>query len=353
MSSHLDPSTIADLAAFAAEDRWPRARDTLGTATFRASADDFHVVEELGFAPDGDGEFALLKVGKIGRNTVDVAQELARAARLPARAVGWAGRKDKWARAEQWFCVHLPGRDGPAWDTVQGEGWSVMEAHRHRRKLRVGALSGNRFSIVLRDCAIDPDAMAERIEVIAAEGVPNYFGPQRFGRGGGNLVSALGGRRLRRNAQAMALSAARSALFNLVLARRVSSGSWDRVLGGEVLMLRSSQSVFGPESPDEGPQAALAHRAASGEIDPTGPLWGRGELRTHGPTAGVEQTAIASQPELAAFVEAAGMRQERRRLRLVPQDLACVAIDPDAWRLSFRLEAGAFATSVVREIVAV
>ena len=179
-------------------------------------------------------------------------------------------------------------------------------------------------------------------------GVPNYFGEQRFGREGGNLAAAramFAGKRVARDKRSILLSAARSAIFNEVLARRVEDASWDRALDGEVFMLEGTHSVFGPE-----PLAPpLQARLDALDVHPTGPLWGAGPLRCGGVCAGIETAVSAQHAELAAGLEKAGLKQERRALRLVVRALAW------EWResaisLEFFLPTGAYATTVLQAL---
>ena len=156
------------------------------------------------------------------------------------------------------------------------------------------------------------------------------------------------GRRVKRDQRTMLLSAARSALFNRVLDARVADGSWNRALDGEVWMLDGSRSVFGPEPFDD----ALAARLAAFDIHPTGPLWGRGELRTTGAARAIETDAL-SEPVLVRLregLEAAGLKQERRALRLRPDDLAWEWLGDDVLQLTFALPPGAYATTVLAEL---
>src|SRR5690606_11530342 len=143
----------------------------------------------------------------------------------------------------------------------------------------------------LRRVQGEPAAIEVRLQAIRARGVPNAFGSQRFGRGGGNVARALAmfsGRRVRREERSMLLSAARSELFNRVLAARVAAGCWDRGLDGEVWMLDGSRSVFGPVAAD----AQLQSRLEAFDIHPTAPLWGRGELRSARAARALELAAL-------------------------------------------------------------
>ena len=246
------------------------------TATLRREPGDFQVEELLGFEASGEGEHAFLLIEKSGANTEWVARRLADIAGVAPAAVGYAGLKDRHAVTRQAFTVQLPGRADPDWGSADIPGVRVLAASRHQRKLKRGAHRGNRFRIRLRDVHGEHAAVEAKLAAIHAQGVPNYFGEQRFGRDGGNLALAealFAGKRMPRVQRGFALSAARSELFNAVLATRVADASWDRALDGEVFMLDGSHAIFGPEPSDDG----LAQRLAALDIHPTGPLWGGGE----------------------------------------------------------------------------
>ena len=218
-------------------------------ATLRATAEDFRVEEILGYDADGHGEHVLLWVEKRDANTDWVARELAKFAGVPPVAVGYAGLKDRHAVTRQTFSVQLAGKPDPDWSTLGCAGVAVLAATRHSRKLKRGALRGNRFVLTLRDVQGDPAAADALLAQIAARGVPNYFGEQRFGRAGNNVAQAramFAGRRVERNQRSMLLSAARSQIFNDVLATRVERGVWDTALDGEIWSLAGSHSWFGP-----------------------------------------------------------------------------------------------------------
>ena len=322
------------------------------TATLRAAAEDFFVDEDLGFVPDGAGEHVFLRVEKRGANTDFVARELARCAGIAVDAVSYAGLKDRHAVTRQTFSLHLPGkRIEPDWLATEHAEFRVLDAARHSRKLKRGALKGNKFKIVLRDVAGDRTAAEARANAIAGAGVPNYFGEQRFGRGGGNVeraVAMFAGRRVQRHERSLLLSAARSHLFNGVLAERVARGNWRTPLSGEVWMLAGTHSIFGPEplTPD------LMRRFAEGDIGLTGPLWGRGELRSTGEVAQIESAVATQYAQLAAGLEANGLNQERRALALHAVDLCVNWLADSVVELAFSLPAGAYATTVLREICA-
>jgi tRNA pseudouridine13 synthase len=318
----------------------------------RVEPGDFRVDEVLGFEPSGAGEHAFLLIEKIGANTEWVARRIAEKAGVAPMAVGYAGLKDRHAVTRQSFSVQLAGRAQPDWSALAIPGVRVLAASRHDRKLRRGSHKGNRFRIRVRDVEGDHERVESRIAVIRERGVPNYFGEQRFGREAGNVELAremFKGRRVRRNEAGLALSAARSLIFNAVLAQRVDDGSWDCGLDGEVWMLAGTHSIFGPE-----PWTVdLARRLAAFDIDPTGPLVGEGELRTTARVRALEEQAIAPYRDLAEGLAATGMAQQRRALRLRVDGLIHEWEADGSLVVEFRLPAGSFATVVLRELCAV
>jgi tRNA pseudouridine13 synthase len=319
----------------------------LGTGLLRAQPDDFVVEEDLGFAPAGTGQHVLLKVRKRDANTQWVARELARASRCRPMDVGFAGLKDRRAVAVQWFTVPKSAQSLEAWATVQTPEFEVLEAHAHTRKLPRGALAGNGFAIRVRDVNVTDQQLAERVELIARRGVPNYFGQQRFGREGSNLAQiSFGFRALRVPERGFVLSAARSLIFNAALAERVRDGSWDRLEAGDVANLDGRGSVFSVDAVDE----TLIERCVRLDIHPSGPMWGRGSPTTKGRVLELESAVGGQFAEPAALVRDAGMDQERRSLRLAVRNLEWTREPPSAVLLRFSLMRGSFATTVLREL---
>lgn len=321
-------------------------------AVFKQQPEDFQVDEELGWSPSGQGEHLCLHVRKRGISTLEVARRLAEAADLPRRSVSYAGLKDRQSVSRQWFSLHLPGREDPDFSGLEGGGelW-IESAQRNHRKLRRGTHKANHFRIRLREVEGAEDALATRIENIRQHGVPNYFGAQRFGHDAVNVRAALrwfaGDYRPRsRNERSLLLSAARSFLFNAVLARRVTGGSWNRALPGERLMLEGSNSRFSAE-PDD-PQ--LAQRLAAGDVHPGGVLWGRGEPDSSGEVRSLELATVEQWPLLARGLEEKGLEQARRSLRFHVGDLHWARPDGQTLYVEFRLPPGVYATTVLREL---
>ncbi|MFS8064054.1 MAG: tRNA pseudouridine(13) synthase TruD [Luteimonas sp.] len=321
------------------------------SAKIRTAPEDF-VVEELdGFQASGSGEHLLLTIEKRGMNTAFAAKQIAAWAGIAEMGVGYAGLKDRHAVTRQRFSVHLPRRIAPDVAALEKDGLRILGSQWHAKKLPRGALAGNRFVLTLRDVQGERADIDARLQLIATRGVPNYFGEQRFGRDGDNLGNALAmfrGHRVGREQRGYLLSAARSALFNRVLALRARDGSWERGLDGEVWMLDGNRSVFGPEPWNE----LLAARLAAFDIHPTAPLWGRGDLRTTDAACQLEQSALDDGDSLAlrAGLEAAGLKQERRATRLRPLELTWQWQAGTVLQLRFALPPGTYATAVLAEI---
>jgi len=331
----------------------PRAHGApLPYAAFKSQPEDFRVEEELSFVPSGSGPHWLLRVEKRGANTRWVAGELARMARVQPHDVGYAGLKDRQAVTVQWFSVPRSAAFATAevWRSVCSEEFRVLDAVANARKLKRGALAGNRFKIRLHHAPWSQEQLNSKLERIRTFGVPNYFGPQRFGRDGGNLGRAAEWARTSqaprgRTEREFALSAARSLLFNAVLARRVAMGDWCRLLPGDVASLDGTASHFGVNVIDEQLQARLA----AFDIHPSGAMWGRGAPATQAEPLALEMAVAHDFGDVAQVLESAGLDQERRSLRCVVRDFQA-EVETGTLTLRFSLGRGQYATAVLREI---
>lgn len=305
----------------------------LFAAAIRTQPEDFEVVEELGWDFTGDGEHDYLWIEKTGANTEWVARQIARHAGVAAKDLGFAGLKDRHAVTRQWFSV--PRWHEPDWNALDIEGVRLLDVQRHNRKLRRGAHRANRFRIVLRsDGLADLNEIEARIELMRRQGVPNYFGEQRFGWGGGNLVMAddwAAGKRLPRHKRSIAISTVRSYCFNESLHERVEAGTWNRLLPGDKANLAGTGSVFDVAEVDD----ELDRRCREMDIHPAGELPGEGSR--------------SGNKSWQDALDRARVEPGWRSLRLLIADLDAVN-EAGKVTLSFSLGSGAFATSVLREI---
>jgi len=310
--------------------QWPSAYPASGASgTLKRLNEDFIVTELPLQRPCGEGEHLWLEIEKNGANTAFVAQQLAEAARVPDVNVGYAGLKDRYAITRQWFSVYLPKGETPDLTQLQHPEFKVLSQSRHMKKLRPGDLLGNRFRIVIRDVTGERDAIEANLEAVASQGVPNYFGAQRFGHGGGNVEQgrAMLAREIRvRNPKkkGLYLSAVRSLVFNDVLALRIQSGLWGKTLPGDVM--------------DEAGR-------------PTGPLWGRGRVITTDQAQALENLVAERHATLCEGMEYAGLDQDRRALVASPADMSWEWQDANQLAITFFLPAGTYATSVLSEIL--
>lgn len=319
----------------------------------RSRPQDFIVEEQLGYAACGDGEHVFLTIRKRGRNTQEVARAIAKLAGVRQMAVGYAGLKDRHALTTQHFTVQLPGREAPDWSALEDGTLQILGAERHHRKIRRGALKGNRFIIRVDQVDGDRQIAEQRLRLIGAQGVPNYFGSQRFGREGGNLARvaemfAGSGRKPGREQRGLLLSAARAQLFNRVLQARVENASWNQALDGDVMALSGSQRQFMFEPND----TTISTRLAELDIHPTGPLCGRRgrALEAQSDAGRFEEQALADHVDWIDSLRRFGLDADRRDLRLAVTDLDW-RWEGDVLELRFALVSGAYATSVLRELV--
>ncbi len=331
--------------------RPPRAHGApLPPAELRAVPEDFRVEEQLSFEPSGTGPHWLLRVEKRAANTRWVGAEIARLAEVPAGDVGYAGLKDRNAVAVQWFSVPSAAKTAEFWLSIRTPEFRVLEARANSRKLKVGALSGNRFRIRLRNVLWSREQLELKLDALRTHGVPNYFGPQRFGREGYNLERVAswvqsGAAPRGRAERGFALSAARSLVFNAVLARRVEAGDWSQLAPGDLASLDGSGSYFLVAAVND----ELRHRSSRFDIHPSGPLWGRGPLASQGRALQHELDVSRELAAVADLLAAQGLSQERRALRCAIRDLSSER-DSNTLTLNFSLGRGQFATAVLREI---
>ncbi|MCK5872214.1 MAG: tRNA pseudouridine(13) synthase TruD, partial [Methylococcales bacterium] len=253
--------------------------------------------------------------------------------------------KDRHARTTQWFSVWLPGKEDPDWTEIETEAIKILQISRHSRKLKRGALVGNQFQITVRNFSGDQKACEQQLSTIKMEGFPNYFGEQRFGRQGNNITTALalfdGTQKIKRQQRGIYLSAARSFLFNEILSHRLQTHCWNQALNGDILMFSGSNSYFKVTSLDETTRQRLENK----ELHPTGCLYGKGDLLA------IETPIISKQATLSLGLLKFGLEADRRVLRIVPQNLQWQFLDSQQLQLRFFLNAGSYATALLREAI--
>ncbi|WP_228289121.1 tRNA pseudouridine(13) synthase TruD [Marinobacter salinisoli] len=324
----------------------------MASANLKTQVEDFQVDEILDFFPaqsdaqavTGSGEHLCLRLEKSGDNTEFVARELARMSGCRAFDVGFCGLKDRHAVTRQWFSIYWPGSEAgdPEYIARVAERWQVAGAQRFSRKLRRGDHQGNRFIITLRNVRGSREQLDEALVQLKQSGAPNYFGPQRFGHDGNNLDRAASmdpnamdsrgrrGKGKKRGGAAASknvlyFSAARSWIFNEILARRVDDGNWATPLDGEPGVAADPEVV-------------------------TGPLWGDGGTAATGLQAALERQVAEQAPELLKLFSTTRMKPERRPLVARPDDLTWEWLDLDCLQVAFSLTPGQYATAVLSDL---
>lgn len=323
------------------------------TGVIRSEAVDFQVDEQLGFEPEGSGEHLFVHLQKSGENTQWIARQLARIAGVKPVDVSYAGLKDRHAVTTQWFSLWLPGQPDPDLSALPNS-VKVLQTKRHHRKLKRGGHQANRFSLRIRQLQLAPqqtfEDLEERLQLIADRGIPNYFGEQRFGHDGGNLEQAdklfNGEIRIRdRHKRSMAISSARSYLFNLALAKRIEMGCLDAYLAGDKPVIRGSSNL----TPETDP-LALTEAIQALELHPTAPLMGRGRPLVEDLSLELETSILNQFESWCQGLERLGQTRERRSVRFLPRNFSWQRPQDDQLEVSFELPPGTYATSVLREI---
>lgn len=321
------------------------------TGKIKSKAEHFQVNEILGYEFAGSGEHLMVRIRKSGENTSFVANELAKACGVKSKDVSWAGLKDRHAVTEQWLSVHLPKGETPDFSEflAQYPSIEILETTRHNKKLRPGELAGNHFTVTLSEVS-DVEDVLKRLESISQTGVPNYFGSQRFGNQGNNLDEARrwGRENVRtrnQNKRSLLLSAARSWIFNNILSARIEQGLFDQVVEGDIIDTASGQLLVDAEHIQ-----STAEQVVKGSAALTAAMAGDNQLPTQARALELEQPHLDNEPDLMALIRGNRMRHDRRTISLKAQDLTW-STDADSVTLKFSLDAGCFATAIVRELI--
>jgi tRNA pseudouridine13 synthase len=318
------------------------------TADFKLALEDFQVTEILGFQPAGEGEHLFLRVRKKNLTTDALINELARAFNVSSRDIGCCGLKDKLGVTEQWLSVVWPiKKEVPV---VSGELWEVLEIVRHNKKLKRGIHKGNEFRIRLKNIKGDLSLLDSRLELLATNGFPNYFGEQRFGMEGRNVEKAellfAGQLKCKSFQRSIYYSAARSYLFNCYLSARIQADSWNKAIAGDCFNLNGSNSIFGPEEMTE----EISQRMASLDIHAVGVLAGSGNIRLSSEALSFFNKTIDNHETLVKGLIVAEVKSALRPLRVIAKSLNWQIID-DQCELQFSLPAGSYATALLHELV--
>lgn len=304
----------------------------------------------MGFELSGEGEHQFFRIEKRGLNTEELVKRLAVCIGKPVKSISYAGLKDRQALTTQWLSVHCPGEAIPDANILQGDGWRVLESSRHLKKLKTGALEGNQFTLVVRDL-LQCNEVETRLQLIKTGGVPNYFGPQRFGHNGLNMDKAeavlLNGLRVKdRFLRGIYYSAARSFLFNRILSARVASHNWNKAVSGDVMQLAGKNSIFPIDLPDE----IIHARVEVQDLSPASLMWGKGNELVSADALAIQQAALQGFEPWCDALEKHGLERAYRAHVLQVQDLVWQWQD-GGLIFKFQLKSGSYATSVLREVI--
>lgn len=344
---------------------------TIVSASYKQLPSDFIVNELLNIDFTQTGEHLWLHIQKANLNTNFVAKLLSQWAEIAVKDVGFSGLKDRHAVTTQWFSIRLPRKIAPepslthflAGKLSNDETIQVLAQHWHNKKLNRGTHQANQFIITLRDVVGNYSELARQLTLIQQQGIPNYFGEQRFGQDAGNIEAAIklftqqtiNGKPINRKHHqekiSLYLSAARSHLFNAILAKRIELDIWDKPIDGDVMNLAGSNSIFVADYIDE----TLIARLKGGDIHLTAPMWGSGELKSRGDIKQLELAVINDNPlyqQLSEGLIQFGLKQQRRPLRVIPQNLHWYWSDNKTLVMEFELPTGSFATTLIDTLIA-
>ncbi|TFU15871.1 tRNA pseudouridine(13) synthase TruD [Thermus tengchongensis] len=315
--------------------------------TIRLLPEDFQVEEVPAYLPSGEGEHLYFLLEKEGLTTRQVVEFLRDEVGVPEKAIGVAGLKDKHAKTRQWFSI--PRQHEDALCLLENlRGVRLLDAGLHTNKLRTGHLKGNRFRILIRG-AKDREKAEAILKALAEKGLPNYYGPQRFGLGGLNPVRGYqlvkrgkgrGSPWLKR----FLVGSLQSLLFNDWVALRMARGLYDRVVPGDWAKKHATGGEFLVEREEE------AERALRLEISATGPLFGKKYPEAQGEARALEDEILA---RYGLRREDFALRRGARRPIRVPLQEWRVEEVPEGLWLAFFLPKGSYATSLLREVMKV
>jgi len=314
----------------------------------KARPEHFVVEEILPYTACGQGEHVYVTFRRSGWNTADAARAIQQHLDLASTDVGYGGRKDKTAVVEQTFSL----RCGESRPLAEIEGtlaelpFDILAIDRHRNKIKTGHVAANRFTIVVSKPL--PDALPRALSIaerLARTGIPNFYGPQRFGHGWQNVQRGFAlfppSKKVRKNP--FMVSVVQSTLFNIWLKQRMETGNYGQLLKGDIVKKTDTGGMFTVED-----MAAEAPRFENGEIVYTGPIYGY-KMKKAADTAGEVESALLAQYDLGAKdfrpFRAPG---SRRPAILRPDDLE-IRESSEGLQFTFTLPSGAYATTVLRE----
>jgi tRNA pseudouridine13 synthase len=325
----------------------------LQTGVIKSQADDFRVIENLGFEPCGEGEHLFLHIEKESLTTLDLIEQIAREFGVKARDIGYSGLKDKLAVTQQWLSVHLPGQMNNV-QIPSSSHYKLLQHSWHNKKIRSGSHRSNSFEVTVRNVAQLSSQTQQQIDDVKAFGMANYFGEQRFGARQDNVERAIHTftnerrtRKLSRTKRGLYLSALRSFLFNQILTKRIEQNHWHQPLLGDVYMLSGSHSLFSEEIDDN-----IIDRFQQQDISSAASLYGTGSSRLSETALALENEVFNQYSEIVECLNAQKAKLQMRTTR-VTVDSFNVVHDSDTQSLKViaTLPSGCFFTTLLKHFI--
>jgi tRNA pseudouridine13 synthase len=333
---------------------FPTINTVSATGRIRTYPEDFRVTERNDIELSGTGEHLWLYIEKTGSNTDWVAKQLSNVCQTPRRQIAYAGMKDRQAVTQQWFSIQLPKvADVKKIAAALPDNINILKSTFHSKKIKIGQLEGNQFELIIRDIIGNKDEIEQNIDYIIKYGVANYFGAQRFGLQMGNIDKAkrwfMGDYKVKsRTLKSLLISSARSHIFNCIVAQRIKDNNWDKTITGDLLQLHGSRSWF--PSTDAKPEEII-QRLDEFDIHISAAMWGEDAVQSSEACAALENAIALKFPEYHKGFKQFRLKQDRRAMRIQADHLEYQWLSDNSLQLKFELQAGAYATGVLREIV--
>ncbi len=332
---------------------FPTLNTVSASGVIRTYPKDFQVTELNDIELSGEGEHLWLYIEKTNSNTDWVAKQLSNICQVPRRQVSFAGQKDRIAITKQWFSIQLPKIEDQ--DKIQAalpDEIVILKSKKHSKKIKIGQLNHNQFRITLRNIDGDKQQIQANIDSIKENGVPNYFGPQRFGHHMSNIQKAsdwFDGRYKpkTKNLKSLLISTARSHIFNTIIAQRISNNNWHKTITGDILQLNGTHSWF---NSGDATEEEISKRLKDFDIHLTAAMWGENPVQSIGHCAQLEKQVADEFPIYQQGFNKFRLKQDRRAMRIIPINLNHRWLD-DQLILTFKLLPGSYATGVMREIL--
>jgi tRNA pseudouridine13 synthase len=323
------------------------------TGVIKSQANDFRVVENLGFEPCGEGEHLFLCIEKTNLTTQDLIEQIAREFSVKPRDIGYSGLKDKQAVTQQWLSVHLPGQMNSV-EIPSSSHYDLLQHGWHNRKIRSGSHRSNSFEVMVRGIVDLSNQTQHQIDDVKAFGIANYFGEQRFGARQDNVERAIHSftnerraRKLSRTKRSLYISALRSFLFNQILSRRIEQNHWHQPLLGDVYMLSGSHSLFSGDIDD-----SILDRYQQQDISSAVSLYGAGSSMLSETALALEEAVFHQYSEIVECLNAQKVKLQMRTTRVAVQSFDVIHdSDTQSLKVSATLPSGCFFTTLLKHFI--